>query len=90
LAFPGKALCLPDLGIECLRAPGHARPDGCDPAAQQAEKLPGELALGNSIYQLSEDSTADRCVELMRILTNACPNALSNDAKEKLLALQRN
>lgn len=56
---------------------------------QKAEKLPGELALGDSVYQLSQESSADRCVELMRILIKACPYALSNDAKGKLLALQR-
>jgi hypothetical protein len=56
---------------------------------QKAEKLPGELALGDSIYQLSKESSSDRCIDLMRILAKACPYALSNKAAEQLSALQR-
>ncbi|MGO4476653.1 hypothetical protein AB4Z32_10400 [Massilia sp. 2TAF26] len=57
---------------------------------QKAEKLPGELALGDSVYQLSQGSTSDRCVERIRILLKSCPYALSNNAKGKLLALRGN
>jgi hypothetical protein len=56
----------------------------------KAEKLPGELALGDSIYQLSKNNLPDRCVDLMRILAKACPHALSNKTREQLAALRRN
>jgi hypothetical protein len=55
----------------------------------KAEKLPGELSLGDSIYQLSKPGTSDRCIDLMRILDKACPYVLSKKTKSQLAGLKR-
>lgn len=53
----------------------------------KAEKLPGELAVADGVYQLSQPETQDRCVSMLKELARMCPNVLSLQDRRKIDSL---